>query len=132
MQGTEEVFVPHLAALLQQYFMIMNEVGSDEVVQALDMIIDRFDRYASSLTIIMSTDYISSIIGLADWEGGLSEGLTDDVKCVGNWLGPQVHGTARAGHGRAAVQDFLPVRLGGTTLIHTYPSIHIANLLFHC
>lgn len=47
MQGTEEVFVPHLAALLQQYFMIMNEVGSDEVVQALDMIIDRFDRCAS-------------------------------------------------------------------------------------
>lgn len=72
MQGTEEVFVPHLAALLQQYFMIMNEVGSDEVVQALDMIIDRFDRCASGLTEI-GTECIPSTTGLADCLLGLGE-----------------------------------------------------------
>ena len=40
--GAEETLLPVLPQILHEYFRIMNEIGNDEVVSALQVIIEQF------------------------------------------------------------------------------------------
>lgn len=44
-EGTETTLLPVLPQLLREYFRIMNEIGNDEVVSALQVLLDRFGNH---------------------------------------------------------------------------------------
>ena len=59
--GAEETLLPVLPQLLTEYFRIMNEIGNDEVVAALQVIIDKFgdhiEPHALALVTQLSTAF---------------------------------------------------------------------------
>lgn len=63
MEGADETLLPVLPQILEQYFRIMNEIGNDEVVSALQTIIDTFgdhiEPHAVALTNQLSTAFSS-------------------------------------------------------------------------
>jgi hypothetical protein len=61
--GAQETLIPVLPKVLEEYFRIMNEIGNDEVIAALQVIIDKFGDHIephavaliSQLTVAFST-----------------------------------------------------------------------------
>ena len=53
--GAEETLLPVLPQLLTEYFRIMNEIGNDEVVSALQAIIDKFGDHIEPHAVALVT-----------------------------------------------------------------------------
>ena len=53
--GAEETLLPVLPQLLTEYFRIMNEIGNDEVVAALQTIIDKFGDHIEPHSVALVT-----------------------------------------------------------------------------
>ncbi|KAM3567352.1 hypothetical protein VYU27_010500, partial [Nannochloropsis oceanica] len=57
LKGVEPLFIPHLPQLVEHYFRLLTEVGSDEVVHALDCLIDRYADYIAPLAARMASQF---------------------------------------------------------------------------
>jgi importin-7 len=53
--GAEETLLPVLPQLLNEYFRIMNEIGNDEVVAALQVLLDKFGDHIEPHAIVLVT-----------------------------------------------------------------------------
>lgn len=53
--GAESVLLPVLPQILREYFRIMNEIGNDEVVSALQVLLDRFGDHIEPHAIALVT-----------------------------------------------------------------------------
>jgi importin-7 len=53
--GAEDTLLPVLPQLLNEYFRIMNEIGNDEVVAALQVLLDRFGDHIEPHAIVLVT-----------------------------------------------------------------------------
>jgi importin-7 len=53
--GAEQTLLPVLPQLLNEYFRIMNEIGNDEVVSALQVLLDKFGDHIEPHAIVLVT-----------------------------------------------------------------------------
>ena len=53
--GAEETLLPVLPQLLHEYFRIMNEIGNDEVVSALQVLLDKFGDHIEPHAVVLVT-----------------------------------------------------------------------------
>lgn len=58
--GAEETLLPVLPQLLTEYFRIMNEIGNDEVVSALQVLLDKFGDHIEPHAIQLVTELSSA------------------------------------------------------------------------
>jgi hypothetical protein len=58
--GAEETLLPVLPQLLTEYFRIMNEIGNDEVVSALQALLDKFGRHIEPHAVALVTQLTSA------------------------------------------------------------------------
>ena len=54
-EGAEETLIPVLPKVLEEYFRIMNEIGNDEVIAALQVIIDKFGDHIEPHAVALVT-----------------------------------------------------------------------------
>jgi importin-7 len=58
--GAEETLLPVLPQLLTEYFRIMNEIGNDEVVSALQVLLDKFGNHIEPHAVALVTQLTST------------------------------------------------------------------------
>lgn len=54
-EGADEVLLPFLPQILTEYFRIMNEIGNDEVVSALQVLLDKFGEHIEPHAVALVT-----------------------------------------------------------------------------
>mmetsp|Transcript_46986 Transcript_46986/g.69588 ORF Transcript_46986/g.69588 Transcript_46986/m.69588 type:complete len:1060 (+) Transcript_46986:78-3257(+) len=87
--GAEETLLPVLPQLLTEYFRIMNEIGNDEVVAALQVIIDKFgdhiEPHAVALVTQLSTAF-SNYCDAGDEDDDAAMAAAQCLECIATVL----------------------------------------------
>jgi importin-7 len=60
--GAEKTLLPVLPQLLNEYFRIMNEIGNDEVVQALQVLLDKFGDHIEPHAVALVTQLTNAFL----------------------------------------------------------------------
>ncbi|CAN0417125.1 unnamed protein product, partial [Discosporangium mesarthrocarpum] len=82
LEGTEELVLPVLPELLKQYFKIMQEIGNDEVVAALDIIIEKFKDYIAPHASAITQHLTACFMGYAKDGGDDDDAALAAGQCI--------------------------------------------------
>lgn len=87
--GAETTLLPVLPQILNEYFRIMNEIGNDEVVAALQVIIDQFgehiEPHAVALVTQLSTAFLN-YVGAGEDDDDAAMAAAQCLECIATVL----------------------------------------------
>eukprot|EP00559_Dactyliosolen_fragilissimus_P005157 CAMPEP_0184857384 /NCGR_PEP_ID=MMETSP0580-20130426/2545_1 /TAXON_ID=1118495 /ORGANISM="Dactyliosolen fragilissimus" /LENGTH=1039 /DNA_ID=CAMNT_0027352953 /DNA_START=55 /DNA_END=3174 /DNA_ORIENTATION=+ len=84
-EGAETVLLPFLPQILNEYFRIMNEIGNDEVVSALQAIIDQFGDHIEPHALALITQLSNAFItysNAADDDDDAAMAAAQCLECI--------------------------------------------------
>lgn len=80
--AAEEVLLPVLPQILTEYFRIMNEIGNDEVVQALEAIIDKFGDHIEPHAVALVNQLATSFNNYCEAEDEDDDAAMAAIQCL--------------------------------------------------
>lgn len=88
-KGAEDTLLPFLPQLLSEYFRIMNEIGNDEVVAALQTIIDKFGDHIEPHSVALVTQLASTFenyVEIGDDDDDAAMAAAQCLECISTVL----------------------------------------------
>mmetsp|Transcript_4901 Transcript_4901/g.7219 ORF Transcript_4901/g.7219 Transcript_4901/m.7219 type:complete len:1062 (+) Transcript_4901:138-3323(+) len=88
-KGAEDTLLPVLPQLLSEYFRIMNEIGNDEVVAALQTIIDKFGDHIEPHSIALVTQLATTFdnyVEVGDDDDDAAMAAAQCLECISTVL----------------------------------------------
>jgi len=80
--AAEEVLLPVLPQILTEYFRIMNEIGNDEVVQALEAIIDKFGDHIGPHAVTLVNQLATSFSNYCEADDDDDDAAMAAIQCL--------------------------------------------------